>query len=449
MNNSLNKKITFLSLLKYTFPTILMMVFFSLYSIIDGMFVSRLIGPNALSAVNIVYPIISILIGISVMFATGGNAIVGKLMGEEKIKEAREAFTLIILTTVAISLGIAFISLLFLDNIIIFLGSTEVLHTYCRNYLSIMVIFSPFLLLKLMFDYFFVTAGKATLGLICSILGGVTNIILDYVFIVNFNLGVSGAAIATIIGYAIPAIIGIIYFSNKKNILHFIKPTFNLKIILNCASNGSSEMVTQLSTAVTTFLYNIVMIKLLGEDGVAAITIVLYAQFLLTSAYLGFTSGVSPRISYNYGAKDTNELHKIIKYSLIFIGGFSIITFIFSKISAQTIIALFSGKGSALYDITLEGFNIFALSFLICGLNIFASGMFTAFSNGKISALLSMLRTFVFFILGFIILPKLLGVTGVWLIVPFAETLSLIFSLLYIFKYKHTYGYSKNTAVLS
>lgn len=262
-------------------------------------------------------------------------------------------------------------------------------------------------------------------------------------------MGVSGAAIATIIGYAIPAIIGIIYFSNKKYILHFTKPTFNLKIILNCVSNGSSEMVTQLSTAVTTFLYNIVMIKLLGEDGVAAITIVLYSQFLLTSAYLGFTSGVSPRISYNYGAKDTEQLHKIIKYSLIFIGGFSIITFIFSKISAQPIIALFSDKRSALYDITLEGFNIFALSFLICGLNIFASGMFTAFSNGKVSALLSILRTFVFFILGFIILPKLLGVTGVWLITPFAEILSILLSLLYIFKYKHTYGYSKITSMLS
>lgn len=449
MDNSLNKKITFISLLKYTFPTILMMVFFSLYSIIDGMFISRFVSANALSAVNIVYPVISLLIGISVMFATGGNAIVGKLMGEKQEQKARETFSLIILFTTVLGIIISIISLIFLDKIIIALGSTEILMDYCREYLLIFVMFSPFMILKLMFDYFFVTAGKATFGLITSIFGGVTNIILDYVFIVTFNMGVKGAAIATMIGYSIPAIIGIIYFSNKKNILHFVKPSFDFKIILSSCSNGSSEMVTQLSTAVTTFLYNILMLKFLGEEGVAAITIILYVQFLLTSAYLGFTSGVSPRISYNYGAKDKEQLNKIIKYSYIFIGIFSIITFIIAKISAVPVIALFSGSGSSLYEVTLAGFDIFSISFLICGVNIFTSGMFTAFSNGKISALLSLLRTFIFFILGVIILPPIWGINGIWLIVPFSEILSLSFCILYVFKYRNTYGYSKRSAILS
>ncbi|MDC4241371.1 MATE family efflux transporter [Clostridium tertium] len=442
MNNSLGKEVTFLSLIKFTLPTIIMMVFFSLYTIIDGIFVSRYIGSNALSEINIVYPVICILIGISVMMATGGSAIVAKFMGEAKDKEARESFTLITITSIIFGLIIAIFSLIFIKQIIYLLGSTDSLYENSHTYLFTMLLFTPVIILKMLFDYFLITAGNPNLGLLSAIIGGVTNIILDYVLIVPLNMGLVGAALATCIGYSLPSIIGIIYFFNKKNTLHFVKPKFNFKTILYSCSNGSSEMVTQISSAVTTFLYNIIMIKLLGENGVASITIVLYAQFLLVSAYIGFTSGVSPRISYNFGSENNEQLHKIIKYSYIFIMLFSISTFIISKYLSPLLISIFAGNGTELYDITLNGFNLFQISFLLCGVNIFTSGMFTAFSNGKVSALLSLLRTFIFLSSGIIFLPSLIGVNGVWLAVPLAEIMTLVFSLFYIYKYKNIYGYS-------
>ncbi|MBS5885685.1 MAG: MATE family efflux transporter [Clostridium sp.] len=442
MNNSLGKEVTFLSLIKFTLPTIIMMVFFSLYTIIDGIFVSRYIGSNALSAINIVYPVICILIGISVMMATGGSAIVAKFMGEGKDKEARESFTLITITSIVFGLLIAIFCLLFIKQIIYLLGSTDSLYENSYIYLFTMLIFTPVIILKMLFDYFLITAGNPNLGLLSAIIGGVTNIILDYVLIVPLNMGLVGAALATCIGYSLPSIIGIIYFFNKKNTLHFVKPKFNFKTILYSCSNGSSEMVTQISSAVTTFLYNIIMIKLLGENGVASITIVLYAQFLLVSAYIGFTSGVSPRISYNFGSKNKDQLNKIIKYSYIFIMLFSISTFVISKYLSPSLVSIFAGSGTDIYDITLNGFNLFQISFLLCGVNIFTSGMFTAFSNGKVSALLSLLRTFIFLSSGIIFLPSLIGVNGVWLSVPLAEIMTLVFSLFYISKYKNIYGYS-------
>lgn len=445
MNNSLGKKITFLNLIKLTLPTVIMMVFFSLYTIIDGIFVSRYVGSNALSAINITYPIISILIGISVMMATGGSAIVAKLMGEGKNMEAKESFTLITITSIVFGLIIAIFSLLFIKKIIYLLGSTDSLYENSHTYLFTMLLFTPVIILKMLFDYFLITAGNPNLGLVSSIIGGVTNIILDYVFIVPLNLGILGAALATCIGYLLPSIIGIIYFFNKKNTLHFVKPKFNLKTILHSCSNGSSEMVTQISSAVTTFLYNIIMINLLGENGVAAITIVLYSQFLLVSAFIGFTSGVSPRISYNFGSKNKEELNKIVKYSYSFIVLFSIFTFAISKHLSPLLVSIFAGHGTEVYHISLNGFNLFQVSFLLCGINIFTSGMFTAFSNGKVSALLSLLRTFVFLSSGIIFLPSFIGVNGVWLAVPLAEILTLAFSLFYIYKHKHTYGYSFKT----
>ena len=441
MENALEKKVTLTSLIKYTLPTVVMMMFFSLYTIVDGMFISKFVGANALSATNIVYPVINILIGIGVMFATGGSAIVAKTMGENKNEEAREYFTIITISAVAVGIVVEIICIIFMKDIIYALGSTESLYFNCKEYLFFMIIFTPFIILKLYFDYFLVTAGVPNLGLISSIAGGILNIVLDYVFIVQLNMGVRGAALATCIGYVVPSLVGIIYFFNKKNLLHFVKPKFNFKIILNSCSNGISEMVTQISSALTTFMFNIVMIKFLGEDGVAAITIILYMQFLLNAAYLGFTSGVSPRISYNYGKQDENQVEKLFKYSIMIICAFGITTFIMSRAMSEILILLFAEKGSVLFDISHNGFMIFSIAFLVAGINIFGSGMFTAFSNGKISAILSFMRTFVFFLMGIFILPRIIGVNGVWLVVPFAEISTMIVSLTFMYKYKKEYLY--------
>lgn len=441
MENLLEKKVTLTSLIKYTLPTVIMMMFFSLYTIVDGMFISRFVGANALSSTNIVYPVINILIGIGVMFATGGSAIVAKTMGENKNEEAREYFTLITISTIIVGIVVEIICIIFINDIIYALGSTKSLFFYCKEYLFFMIIFTPFIILKLYFDYFLVTAGVPNLGLLSSVAGGILNIVLDYVFIVKLNMGVKGAALATCIGYVLPSIVGVIYFFNKKNLLHFVKPKFNFKIISRSCSNGMSEMVTQISSGLTTFLFNIVMIKFLGEEGVAAITIMLYMQFLLNAAYLGFTSGVSPRISYNYGRQDENQVGNLFKYSIIIISAFGVITFIMSRAMSEILISLFATKGSTLFEISHNGFMIFSISFLVAGINIFGSGMFTAFSNGKISAILSLLRTFIFFLMGIFVLPRVMGVDGVWLVVPFAEVATMIVSLIFMYKYKKEYLY--------
>lgn len=441
MENSLEKKVTLTSLIKYTLPTVIMMMFFSLYTIVDGMFISKFIGANALSSTNIVYPVINVLIGIGVMFATGGSAIVAKTMGENKTEEAREYFTLITIIAIIVGIIVEIICIVFINDIIYALGSTQSLFFFCKEYLFFMIIFTPFIILKLYFDYFLVTAGVPNLGLLSSVAGGILNIALDYIFIVQLNMGVRGAALATCIGYVLPSIVGIIYFFNKKNLLHFVKPKFNFKVILRSCFNGMSEMVTQISSALTTFLFNIVMIKFLGEEGVAAITIMLYIQFLLNAAYLGFTSGVSPRISYNYGRQDENQVEKLFKYSIIIISAFGVITFIMSRSMSEILISLFATKGSTLFEVSHNGFMIFSISFLVAGINIFGSGMFTAFSNGKISAILSLLRTFVFFLMGIFVLPRIMGVDGVWLVVPFAEVATMVVSLIFMYKYKKKYLY--------
>ena len=433
MNNTLQNRITFTSLIKYTLPTIIMMICFSLYTIIDGMFISRFVGADALSASNIVYPIIFLVLGVGTMFATGGSAIVARKL--------RENFTLITLGALMVGMIIEIITIIFMKKIIYLLGSTDALYFYCKEYLLYMILFTPFIILKFFFDYFLVTAGAAKLGLFSGLLGGVVNIILDYVFMVNINMGIKGAALATCIGYIVPSFIGIFYFLNKKHTLHFVKPKLTLNVLANCCSNGYSEMITQISNCVTTFVYNVVLMKLLGADGVASITIILYIQMLLNAAYMGFISGVQPRISFNYGSKNSEQLKNIIKYSLMIIYIFALFTFSLSRQNANFLISIFTSKESSLFGITHNAFMIFSFGFLFNGINIFTSGMFTAFSNGKVSAIISSLRTFIFFIIGMMIFPNLFGVNGVWMVVPFAEIITLIVSLVYIYKYRKEYMY--------
>lgn len=443
MSNSLAKKFNFSSLLKFTMPTIIMMVFMSLYMIVDGVFVSRFVGTNALSAVNIVYPLMNIVLAVAIMLATGGSAIIAKKMGEGKTDEARENFSLLMIIGIAIGLSITILGIIFLKPIINMLGATNVLFDYCYDYTLASLLFIPFMIIQLLFQYFFVTAGKPSIGLILTVIGGLSNIILDYVLIVPLDMGIRGAAIATGIGYLLPAICGIIYFLQKKGTLYFTKPKWDLKVIINSCINGSSEMVTNLSTGVTTFLFNISMMKYLGENGVAAMTIVLYGQFLLTAVYLGFSSGVAPVISYNYGNNNKQQLRKIFQISTIFIIITSLLSFGSSILLSSNIVHIFANVDSEVYNIAINGFLLFSFSFLVTGINIFASAMFTAYSNGTVSAIISFLRTFVFIIVGIMFLPLTWGVNGIWLAVPLAELLTLIVSLICFVRYRHTYGYVK------
>ncbi|MGL5506598.1 MAG: MATE family efflux transporter [Paraclostridium sp.] len=445
MDNSISKSFTFSSLIKFTIPSIAMLVFMSLYSIVDGVFVSRFVNTDALSAVNIVYPFINVVIAVGVMLATGGSAVIAKKLGEDKPIEAKENFTLIVIVGLLLGLIIAILGYVFDNQIIKILGSTENLFSYCKDYLSVTLIFVPAFIINLLYQILTITAGKPNIGLTLTLIGGISNMILDYIFIVPMDMGIAGAALATGLGNLIPAILGSVYFMKKGSSLYFVKPKLDFEVILKTCTNGSSEMVTNLSTGITTMLFNIVMMKFLGSDGVAAMTIVLYGQFLITSAYIGFSSGVAPVISYNYGDENQSELKKVIKYSSIFILLSSGILYILSMISSPSIVGIFAPKGTNVYDIGYNGFILFGISFLVTGINIFASSMFTAFSNGKISAIISFFRTFVFIVAGVIILPKFLGVNGIWISVPVAEILSMAISMMYVNKYKHIYGYAKDT----
>ena len=289
----------------------------------------------------------------------------------------------------------------------------------------------------MLFLTFFVTASKPHLGLALTILGGVSNIVFDYLFIVVLQMGVAGAAIGTSIGYALPAIISLLYFAlNRKGTLYLIKPVFDKNVLLKTCTNGSSEMVTNLAIAIVTLLFNKIMLKYMGENGVAAITIVLYAQFLLTSIFMGFSSGIAPVFSYNYGNNNKVQIKKLFKMSVGIISVLSLAMFLIAILFATPIISVFTSPDSEVFAITYHGFFLFSISYLFTGMNIFSSSMFTAFSNGKVSAMLSFLRTFVFLIAALLILPELMGVDGIWLAVPIAELLAIIVSITTIYKNK-------------
>lgn len=427
--NSLSKNFNTLSLIQFAFPSMMMMLFIGLYTIIDTIFVSRFVNTDALSAINIVCPIINIIVGLGTMLATGGSALIAKEMGNGKMNEARRHFTLIIITGVVISCMITLIGFLFLDKLIWRLGASELLYPYCKDYLTIQLIFVIGNIMQVLYQNLFVTAGKPTLGLILSVSAGVANGIFDYIFIVVLDMGIKGAALATSIGYMIPTMIGTLFFLLNKDGLYFCKPKFNCSVIIKSCCNGASEMVSQLSTAITTFLFNAIMMKLLGENGVAAITIMIYSQFLLTTFYIGFSMGVAPIISYHYGSQNRYQLRKIVRICFCFIITLSILIFLFSFFAGETIIKLFVRHNAIVYQIIQQGFQIFSFSFLFSGLNIFASALYTALSNGKVSAILSFSRTFGFIIMFLMILPRFLNVIGVWLAIPIAECLTLILTI--------------------
>lgn len=441
MNQNLEKAFNRRELGKFVLPTVMMMMFMSLYTIVDGIFVSRLIGPSALSAINITLPVTNLIYGIAIMFATGASAVVAKNLGEGYIEKARARFSFVICIVTLIGGFLGLVGLVFLEPINRMLGASQVIMGYANAYLKVLLVFVPIMMVKALLDYFIVVAGRPNLGFGLGIIGGLTNMILDYVFIGPLQMGIAGAALATGIGQLIPTIIGILFFINKKQTLHFTRPEWDFKMLKLSMLNGSSEMVTNLASGVTTFLFNMSMMKYLGEEGVAAITVVLYAQFLLTAGYLGFTLGVAPIISFKYGNGDQEQLKAVIKYCYEFVTIASVCILILSYLIAPQVVGAFVDEGTVVYDIALNGFSLFAISFLFTGINIFASGMFTAFSNGKVSAIISFLRTFVFVVVLIMILPLVLEVNGIWLAIPIAEIMTLGIVVYYVRKYRNIYHY--------
>lgn len=441
MNNSISQHFTFGSLLRFAFPTTVMMIFMSLYTMVDGFFVSRYVGPDALSAINIVYPMMGVTIGMGVMLGTGGSAIISRLLGQGKQEAAARHFTRI--TVFGLLLGLVFsgTALLSITPIIQYLGASERLLPYCTDFLSVLLPFLPGALLQVMFGILFVTAGKPKIGLYLILIAGILNGILDYTFIVLLNMGISGAAWATATGYLVTPVFALFYFAKPRTNLYFVKHTLNFKMILKSCINGSSEMVSNLAGSVITWLMNLTMMHFAGESGVAAVTVVLYTQFIFTSIFLGFSNGVAPVIGYNHGSKNVEQLQKIFKMSVQTIGIFSILMIVLAFLMAGPVVSIFLPKGTETYTITYHGYLLFSISYLFAGINIFASSLFTALSNGKVSAQISFARTFLFTVANIIVLSLIFGINGLWLAVPLAEVSSLILALAYVKKFRLTYLY--------
>lgn len=429
MKNSIAREFGFFSLLKFALPSMVMMVFMSLYTIADGIFVSRMVGSLALSSVNVVYPVANVVMAAGIMLATGGSAIIARKLGEKRRQEARENFTVIVLTGVLLGCGAMLLGNLLIEPLCRMLGATDLLMEYCKEYLRVILCFAPMCMLQMLFQSFFVTAGKPGLGLCLIVAGGVANVVLDYLFMGPLQMGIGGAALATGLGQCIPAAAGVFYFFFCRRELYFVKPKWNAGVLAGSCLNGSSEMVTNLSTAVITYLFNVIMLRLAGEEGVAAITVVLYGQFLFNALYLGYSLGVAPVFSYHFGCKNKKQLERLYRISLGFVAGSSLVVTVIALAGSGTMAGIFLERGTGPYELAGRGCFLFALNYLSAGINIMASGIFTALSDGKTSALISFLRTFVFIVAAALILPYFLGTDGVWLSIPLAETLTLAISL--------------------
>ena len=432
MNNNLAKEFDLKSLLRFSAPSIAMMVFTSLYTIVDGIFVSNLVGTDALSAINICYPLLSLFYAISIMFSTGGCAVVSIQLGEGNSKKANRLFAFITLSALVVTAALAVVSFIFLEPLLTFLGCSETLMPLCKSYLSVLLVFAPVLTLQILFQSFFVAAGKPALGLILTVSAGISNMILDYVFMAHFNSGISGAALATAAGYFIPAIGGVIFFLKNRNGLCFSLPQADFKALLKSCTNGSSEMVTNLSTSITTMLFNITMMKHLGNDGVAAITAVLYSQFLLTALYLGFSVGVAPILSYHYGAGNCAYLNNLKRICYKFVLATSVLSFVLAFSMSNPLASLFSENNQNVHELIKHGMMLFSVGFIFSGFNIFTSAFFTALSDGLTSAIVSFSRTFLFIIAGLYLMMAILGIDGLWLSIPFAELCAFVISIIFL-----------------
>lgn len=429
---SLGMAINWRSLIIFAMPTIIAMVFMNIYGSVDGAFVSNLIGTDALSAVNIVFPMLIISMAVGTMFSTGGNAIIAKKLGEGKEDEARRNFTLILIVAFLLAALLSVLGYIFLDPLLRFFGADELLFPYCLEYARVILGLMPCAIFSAVFQGFFITSGKAHLALGFSIAGGVINMLLDWLLIGVAGLGLTGAAIATGIGYSFTALASLGYFTfRRSNVLRVVRPNLDFRVIVKSCTNGASEMVTSLAAAIMTLMFNRIMMELAGSDGVSSITIVLYVMGLMSAVYMGYSVGIAPIVSYNYGRRDKANLKKIFRISLWIIAAVAVATFGISMLLASPLVGIFSANNAAVHDMAVKGFRIFAAAFLFMGFNIFSSALFTALSNGLASAVLSVFRTLIFVVIATLTLPMLMGVNGVFISIPIAELLGLIMTIVF------------------
>ena len=442
MKIQLSEHFTYKKLLQFVFPSIIMMIFTSIYSVVDGLFVSNFVGKSAFAAVNLIMPFLMGISALGFMIGTGGSAIVAKTLGEGKIENANEYFSMLVYITAIGGIIIAILSMFLVKPVAILFGASGTLLDNCILYGRILCISLPAFMLQNVFQSFFVTAEKPHLGLRVIVIAGVTNMVLDFLFVAVLHFGLPGAGFATVCGEFIGGLFPLFYFGRKNSSLLKLRKThFHGKILLKTCTNGSSELMTNLSSSIVNALYNMQLMKFAGEDGVAAYGTIMYVNFIFVSIFLGYAIGSAPIVSYHYGANNQDELKNLFHKSIRLIGTWAVSLFIIAQLIATPLATLFVGYDQGLFELTRSGFRLYSFAFLINGFNIYGSAFFTALNNGLLSALISFLRTLVFQMAVVLLLPLLLGINGVWCSVAIAELLTLCVTGTFVVLKRNTYHY--------
>ncbi len=442
MKLKLDTHFTFKKMLLATLPSILMMLFTSIYSIVDGLFVSNFVGKNAFAAVNLMMPVIVMIGALGFMMGSGGTALIGKTLGEKRYDDANKYFSQIVYFTILIGLIVSLGVFFFIKDIAIMLGASDYILDYCVKYARIMILFETMFMLQNAFQNLFIAANKPLFGFTISIIAGLINIIGDALLVGVFKFGVEGAAIATIISQSFAGIFPIIYFARpNKSALRLVRSGFNKNIIIKSASNGASELLSNISQSLVSIVYNKQLMSYIGNDGVAAYGVIMYIGYMFTAIYLGYSLGQSGFVAYNYGANNTSELKNIKNKSLTINAIFGVVMLLIVELFARPLSSIFVGYDKELLDLTVHGFKIYGICYLISGLNIYTSSFFTSLNNGLISGLSSFLRTFLFQIISVLSLPFIFGLNGIWVSMLVAEILSLGMNAFFLIKYQKRYNY--------
>ena len=443
MQIQLSEHFTYKKLLRFVLPSIVMMIFTSIYGVVDGLFVSNYVGKTAFAAVNLIMPFLMAISALGFMIGTGGSAIVAKTLGEGKKKQANEYFSMLVYLTLIGGIVLSALGILFSPLIARGLGADGALLTNCVLYARITLLSMPAFMLQNVFQSFFVTAEKPKLGLGVIVIAGVTNMVLDFLLVGVFQIGLAGAAFATVTSECIGGLFPLLYFARKNSsLLKLGRTHFNGKIFLCACGNGSSELMTNLSSSIVNSLYNIQLMNLAGENGVAAFGTIMYVNFIFIAIFLGYSIGSAPLVSYHYGADNHDELKNLFGKSLRLIGIWGLMLFILAQLIARPLAAIFVGYDADLFSMTQNGFRIYCIAYLINGFNIYGSSFFTALNNGLISAAISFLRTLVFQLAAVLLLPLLLGINGIWSAVAVAELLTLGLTVTFFVRSRKKYHYA-------
>lgn len=441
----LSDHFTFKKILRFTLPSIVMMVFASVYTIVDGVFVSNTAGESAFAGLNLIMPVILILGGIGLMFGSGGSALIAKTLGEGDKERADGYFTFFVAVIAIVGIALGGLGIAVLRPVAELLGKDATPETVKNAFLYgwICLCALPFLMLQYSFQSFMITAEKSMLGFAVTVAAGLVNVALDALFIVGFGWGLAGAAAATGIGQAVGGIVPIVYFARKNNnsLLRLTKPKFEIKALLRACANGSSELLTNISTSVIGMVYNFRLLALAGDNGVIAYGVIMYVNMVFLNIFFGFSIGVAPVTGYHFGAGNREELRNLRQKGFVIIGVFSVLLTAIAEGCAWPFSAIFTKPGSEAFELTQNGMRLYSIAYLFMGFNVFGSAFFTALNNGLVSAAISFSRTLLFQLGAVLLLPLLWGITGVWLAVVVAEFLTIVVTLVIFIAMRKKYGY--------